>query len=168
VVGKSGYSTLVRVLVATDGSPLAIEAALGGAAVLRAREVTWVLATVVEPFHDPNEDATGFAGPLMSPEEAENEHTEAVVTGHGALAATARAIGPVPMQLVVAEGAPGKAICELAAEEGVDLIVIGASTHQGHLLGSTTQDVVEHAPCPVLVVPPGAPVHPSESSSARR
>jgi nucleotide-binding universal stress UspA family protein len=53
------------------------------------------------------------------------------------------------------------AICAFAAEHAADLIVIGSHGHTGlmHLLlGSTAEQVVRHAHCPVLVVKPREPV----------
>ncbi len=50
------------------------------------------------------------------------------------------------------------AICEYAAQHGVDLIVIGTHGRTGMsrlLLGSVAEKVVRHARCPVLVVPHG-------------
>lgn len=48
----------------------------------------------------------------------------------------------------------GNAICEAAADRGVDVVVLGAhgSSHTGEvLLGSVSQYVLHNAPCPVLV-----------------
>ena len=48
------------------------------------------------------------------------------------------------------------AICDYAAQHGVDLIVIGTHGRTGMsrlLLGSVAEKVVRHASCPVLVVP---------------
>lgn len=54
-------------------------------------------------------------------------------------------------------GAPLGSILEYAKENGVDLIVMGTYGRTGlpHvLIGSVTERVVRHAPCPVLTVPP--------------
>jgi nucleotide-binding universal stress UspA family protein len=56
----------------------------------------------------------------------------------------------------VLSGKPAEAICDFAAQQDCDLIVVG--THQRRpisqlLLGSVVQRVLRHAPCPVLVVP---------------
>jgi nucleotide-binding universal stress UspA family protein len=52
------------------------------------------------------------------------------------------------------------AICEFAESMDADLIVIGSHGHTGlmhMLLGSTAEQVVRHAKCPVLVVKPRVP-----------
>ena len=62
----------------------------------------------------------------------------------------------VEVRQVVEFGTPNKNIVEEAATEGVDIIVISTHGRTGidHLiLGSVTEKVVAHAPCPVLVVP---------------
>ena len=62
----------------------------------------------------------------------------------------------VPVVTKVLEGAPDLQISRYAAEAAIDLIVIG--THARGLvrrifLGSVSKAVMEHAPCPVLMVP---------------
>jgi len=55
----------------------------------------------------------------------------------------------------VAEGAPHRALVEVAERLPADLVVLGASDRPGPLarvLGSTAERVLAHAPCPVLVV----------------
>lgn len=56
----------------------------------------------------------------------------------------------------VVEGPPAKVLVEEAA--GATLLVVGTRGHGGFtglLLGSTSAQVVQHAPCPVVVVPAG-------------
>ncbi len=53
------------------------------------------------------------------------------------------------------EGNPGREICRVAAERGVDVVVVGATGKSGLqeiLLGSVSGYVADHARCPVLVV----------------
>ncbi len=57
--------------------------------------------------------------------------------------------------LVVREGRAATEIVELAKAENIDLVVMsthGYSNIKHVLLGSVTENVVRHAPCPVLVV----------------
>lgn len=59
----------------------------------------------------------------------------------------------VAVHRFVAEGSPSKALLEHAAE--AELVVVGARGRGGFtgmLLGSTSQALIHHAPCPVLVV----------------
>jgi nucleotide-binding universal stress UspA family protein len=53
------------------------------------------------------------------------------------------------------QGRPALEINEAAGELGADMIVISTRGHTGWehaLLGSTTEEVIRHADCPVLVV----------------
>lgn len=57
--------------------------------------------------------------------------------------------------LIVREGRAASEIVALAKEENIDLIVMathGYSSIKHVLLGSVTENVVRHAPCPVLAV----------------
>jgi nucleotide-binding universal stress UspA family protein len=61
----------------------------------------------------------------------------------------------VPVKTDVRTGKPFRAIAELARKTNADLIIIATHGRTGlsrMLLGSTTELLVRHAPCPVLVV----------------
>lgn len=67
------------------------------------------------------------------------------------------AIGEIPGKLhsEQIEGSPAEAIIEVARTRKSDVIVMGSrglGRLAGALLGSTSQKVVSHAPCPVLIV----------------
>ena len=50
---------------------------------------------------------------------------------------------------------PGRALCQMAEDEGADLLILGSHGRSGlsrAFLGSVAEKVVRHAPCPVLVV----------------
>jgi nucleotide-binding universal stress UspA family protein len=61
----------------------------------------------------------------------------------------------VPLRMEVLPGHPAEMLMRWAAERAADLIVIGRTGHsrlQEFFLGSTTDRVVDRAPCDVLVV----------------
>jgi nucleotide-binding universal stress UspA family protein len=61
----------------------------------------------------------------------------------------------VPVETVLREGLPPEVIVKEAEDRGVDLIIMGTRGLSGAkrvVLGSTAAQVVEWAPCPVLVV----------------
>jgi nucleotide-binding universal stress UspA family protein len=59
------------------------------------------------------------------------------------------------IEKTVVHGSAARALLEAA--KGADLIVVGSRGRGGFaglLLGSVSQQVVQHAPCPVVIVPP--------------
>lgn len=67
------------------------------------------------------------------------------------------AVGEIPgkLQSELLEGSPAEAIVNVAATHQSDVIILGSrglGRLAGALLGSTSQKVIAHAPCPVLVV----------------
>ena len=70
-----------------------------------------------------------------------------------ALAAVAGEADGVTINPVVTEGVPAAVLCEAA--ESADLLVIGRGRHhtlRKRVLGSVGTEVLQHAPCPVVVV----------------
>ena len=56
-------------------------------------------------------------------------------------------------------GEPGWTICQVAADEGFDVVVVGSHGSgflKRMLMGSVGHHVLHHAPCPVLFVRPGS------------
>lgn len=56
---------------------------------------------------------------------------------------------------VIVAGAVADTLCKYAAAQGVDLIVAGNQGVSGivrMLMGSVAEEIVRHAPCPVLIV----------------
>lgn len=61
----------------------------------------------------------------------------------------------IPTEFLIWTGNPADSIVEAAAAEGADMIVVGSHGRSGlgrAILGSVSDHVVRHAPCPVLVV----------------
>ena len=67
------------------------------------------------------------------------------------------AVGKIPGEVhtEILEGSPAEAILDVASTRKVDLVVMGSRGFgrlKGLLIGSQSQKVVQHAPCPVLIV----------------
>ena len=63
----------------------------------------------------------------------------------------------IESEFLIRKGKPSEQIIKTAKEQGIDLIIIGSQGHSALaaiLVGSVAQDVVHHAPCPVLIVRP--------------
>jgi nucleotide-binding universal stress UspA family protein len=57
---------------------------------------------------------------------------------------------------LVRAGHPADCLAAVARETAAALIVVGSTGSRSSLLGSISADVSRRAPCPVVVVPPGA------------
>jgi nucleotide-binding universal stress UspA family protein len=159
VVTRSEPSTpQPTVVYATDGSELALAAVAAGAAVVRPVERT-VVATVTEP----NDIAlvaggSGLAGGVMSASDFEEHRRRLEENARTALAEAAAALGTEGVEQVTREGDPARELCALAEELSATAIVIGSRGRGGikrALLGSVSDHVVRHAPCTVVITPPG-------------
>jgi nucleotide-binding universal stress UspA family protein len=154
---------MTTVIVATDGSDLAIEAALAGLSVTKRADKLLVVSAV--DLVDPLADATGHAGPTMTLEQAEASHREAKAEGQAAVKATVEAlqdIGYAPEQIetLLVEGDAGPALCRLAADVGALALLVGSRGRGGFkraFLGSVSDYIVRNAPCSVVVSRSRAP-----------
>jgi nucleotide-binding universal stress UspA family protein len=134
-----------RILLATDlssASEAATDQALQLARDLRA-------ALLVVSVIDPASPLSG--GPALARMDQRRAAREVAAQ---ALVVRGRHAG-VSIHFLVWEGEPGPAIVEAAHAETADLVVVG--THgRGRVgrfvLGSVSDHVVRHAPCPVLIV----------------
>ena len=144
----------MKALIATDGTPHAIEAAHRAVGLLRP-DLALEIVRVIPVEEDPNETAGGFEGPVLTVEEAEERHHRDEARAQADLASTLAAAGE-PATITVLEGNdPGREICDLAAARGVDVLVVGASDKgwfRRILSGSVMEYAAHHAPCPVLII----------------
>jgi nucleotide-binding universal stress UspA family protein len=142
---------LKKVLVPTDFSDSARHAFTYGVSFAREYRAELVLLHVVENL------TVGYASDLFPVPMAEvfQEISGYARTELAKLAEEAKQKG-VAVGEVVAQGKPSAEIIRYAADNAVDMIVLG--THGKGMLdqalfGSTTERVVRRAPCPVLTVP---------------
>jgi len=143
----------MRVVLGTDGSDIALNAAKRARDLLR-DDAELVLVSVV-PDTSTDTGAGGIEGPDATPEELDAMERETHLAAETALTETAAALDLVGATHHVAEGEPGPALCNAATDLGADLIVVGSHGRgviARTLLGSVSDYVVRHAPCPVLVV----------------
>jgi nucleotide-binding universal stress UspA family protein len=146
----------IEVMIATDGSDAAIEAANRAVALLHP-DARITLVTVIDARHDPMEDAGGFEGPVMTDEEADHEWQQSVAGGREAIARTEAAFaGRVADEAVIPTGAGvDRALRELVEAQQPDLLVLGSEQpnwFQRFLHGSLEDRMLHHAPCPLLIV----------------
>ncbi|HTW55134.1 MAG TPA: universal stress protein [Thermoplasmata archaeon] len=139
------------IAVAVDGSPHADDA-LATAIDMARRYSASLTVVAVAPlpaaFVLPNEPAPA---PVM---ESDTPRFRALVD---AGVERARAAGLAAVEGVCEEGPPVDTILDFLRAHPVDLLVVGSrglSTAKRILLGSVSAGLVNHAPCPVLVVRP--------------
>jgi nucleotide-binding universal stress UspA family protein len=148
-----------RILIGTDGSDDAVAAARRAAEVLAPDAIIHLVCVAQPPAAVSAGMESGFAGGLATPEELDTAWTGAMEEAEAALARTATVLGSATVEQSVEQGDPAAALCDLAQELGVDVVVIGSRGHgalKRALLGSVSSYVVHNAPCAVLVVRQGA------------
>ena len=147
----------MHVLVPTDGSDLALEAARRGLALLGGASKATILSVVGTL---PLDTGGGIEGPIYTPEQEDEirrseqaQAADAIVKTKAVLQSVASP--PAAVDERTETGDPAGVICMVARDLGVDVIVVG-SHGKGFLsrvlLGSVSEYVTRHAPCPVLVV----------------
>ncbi len=145
---------MMRILLAIDGSPAA-DRARDLIAALPSREGGRVRIVSVAP---PRPKILGAAwSPVFTADDhaVEGEvlriHRDALDRAEREISSTR---SDVAIESFLIRGRPGTVIVDQAREMGADLIVVG---HRGMgrwesvLLGSVSAEVVDHAPCPVLI-----------------
>ena len=142
-----------KILLATDGSPYANKAADYCIDMAKKLDADVLALSVIsrkrlEVFAlDHHDDIIGY----------EDENSVLSSEAHNAVdyAADRACERDVRLTKRVMRGYPADEIMKIAKEENFDLIVVGNIGRSGIervLLGSVTDTVVRHAPCPVLVV----------------
>ena len=144
----------MHVLVATDGSPSSIAAAKAAAALLRSADHVTLVSVLTEV---PGDDAGGFEGSVYSAGEQDALWKQELAEAGEELERTAAALTTAKIDKRIEVGDVAGTICRVAADLHTDVIVVGSHGRgaiERILLGSVSEQVVRHAPCPVLVVRP--------------
>jgi nucleotide-binding universal stress UspA family protein len=146
----------VKVVIATDGSEAALHAAHAAVRLLR-DDATVAVVAVVPDREDPLSTAGGIEGPALTEEEADEDFAASVAAGRQAVERTVAEVpGAAQAVVVPSDARTDAALAEIVQQQGADLLVIGSEQpgfFQRLFAGSTTDRIVHHAPCPVLVVP---------------
>ena len=142
----------MHILIATDGSERSVGAARRAAELLQPAEKVTLLSVLTEV---PGDDAGGFEGSVYSPEEQEAVWQQEMRAADEELTRTAAALSMADIDKRIEAGDVANTVVRLAGELAVDVIVVGSHGKTGLsrlFLGSVSEHVVRHAPCPVLVV----------------
>lgn len=153
-VGLPCAAMATPIVLCADGSEASLAALRAGVALFEAGAPVTVV-TVVEPDDPGLVTGAGMAGGVMSPENFVELSQQRLEQGEALVADVAAELGRADADTVVVSGSPGPAICAYLQEVGARAVVIGSRGHRGFkraLLGSVSDHVVRHAPCPVVVV----------------
>lgn len=146
------------IVVGVDGSPSSLRALRWA---VRQAGLVEAPVEVVIAWQDPAAYSTGFEwAPVSFDSERLAAAAEKVLADSLAQVTAGQQTDMPPAHLVprVVQGHPAQVL--LDAAHGAQLLVVGSRGHgtlAGMLLGSVSQHCVQHAPCPVLVVPATAP-----------
>jgi nucleotide-binding universal stress UspA family protein len=141
------------ILVGTDFSDISDEALRAAALYAKTFHARVLVAHVFDPT--PNVPPVVWSRPDLLERSIRVEIEEAIrETLSGKTAELLQGVPEVELS-VVQHPSAGRALVEIAEDEGVDLVILGSHGRSGlsrALLGSVAERVVRHAPCPVLVV----------------
>jgi nucleotide-binding universal stress UspA family protein len=136
-----------KILLAVDGSEHGLRAAQTAGDLSRAMHSTHLRIIIAyEPIP-----------PYLGEPNLQQAIDARLTQANAILEAAVNAVGQTPAEIhtELIEGSPAEAIINVAVTRGSDVIVMGSrglGRIAGALLGSTSQKVVTHAPCPVLII----------------
>ncbi len=141
------------ILVGTDFSDISDEALRTAALYAKTFGARVLVAHVFDPT--PNVPPVVWSRPDLLERNIRVEIEEAIrETLSGKTATLLQGVPEVELS-VCQHPSAGRALCEIAEDEGADLLILGSHGRSGlsrAFLGSVAEKVVRHAPCPVLVV----------------
>jgi nucleotide-binding universal stress UspA family protein len=143
--GPHAVGGIRRILLATDLSPASDGAAVHALDLAHDLGADLLVLSVIDPN---SARLAGRSKERIDQLRAGREQAAQGLVGRGRQAG-------VQVSFLIWEGEPGEAIVDAAASEQVDMVVVG-SHGRGSMsrlfIGSVSEYVVRHAPCPVLVV----------------
>lgn len=145
-------------LVCIDGSDESLRAVGEGLGVL-ALDLIPIVVTVVAEADPTLVTGTGMAGGVLTPEEYDREQAQIRAGAEEIVAEGVRRLAVADAEHQVLVGDAATAICDYASERSAAAIIVGSHGRGGFkraVLGSVSDHVVRHAPCPVIVVGPDA------------
>ena len=136
-----------KILLGVDGSSHALRAAKTAGDLARCMKAK-ILRIVV---------AFESVPPYLGEPNLQAVISNRLVQAEEILEAAVKAVGEIPgdVHTEVLEGSAAEAILDVAKTRNSDIIVMGSrglGRLTGLLIGSQSQKVVQHAPCPVLIV----------------
>jgi nucleotide-binding universal stress UspA family protein len=144
---------MAKVLIAVDGSELGNQVGTRAIGLLGTEHEFVVLEVTPGAFTSPGLGLT-LDIDTTPPEVWQDLSDDAVAQARADVAEAVRRLG-APARQRVEMGDPAETVCQVAAEEKADLVAVGSHGKgwaRRALLGSVSQHVIQHAPCPVLVV----------------
>jgi nucleotide-binding universal stress UspA family protein len=140
---------LKHILVPVDFSQCSLKALRYAVAFARQFKASITLLYVVQQYYLPGDFTGGLDYAALEKEIEENSAKELE-------SIAAKQVGKkAPWKVLLRMGRPVDQIIRVADELNADLIILATHGHSGlkHVvLGSTAENVVRHAPCPVLTV----------------
>jgi nucleotide-binding universal stress UspA family protein len=143
--GSRAVGSIRQILLATDLSPASESAAAQALDLAHDLGADLLVMSAIEPR------SIGPEGVVAR--RADRIRLERELAAQG-LVAKGRELD-VTVSFLIWDGPAGEAIVEVARNEQVDLVVVGSHGRGAvgrFLVGSVSEHVVRHAPCPVLVV----------------
>jgi nucleotide-binding universal stress UspA family protein len=141
---------MTRIVVGIDGSPASKETLQWAVAEAKLRGAA---LRVVHAWAFPYVAAGPGLDPILDGQMIDDIRRNAEELVERELSELGDAAAGVDVERAVVEGAPASALIEAA--KGCDLLVVGSRGHGGFagmLLGSVSQQLSHHAPCPLVIV----------------
>jgi nucleotide-binding universal stress UspA family protein len=147
VMSEAGGSTMQRILVAVDGTPVAREAARVGLDLANRMRMRVTLVHVLPPLGESGSDFAAFerACEIYASELLDEVRQETGLQGP-------------PTDTEILHGEPAEAIAQAAEADDVHMVILGTRARGAlvrTLLGSVADDLLPRSPKPVMVVPEG-------------